>query len=96
MPDSDSRIDQEAARLRSESRRGFEREKRSVMSKDEIIKSAVAELEELRASADLATLHRLADRVLCRALLELGCDRIVDVYDAIPRWFAAPLDRDES
>lgn len=32
--------------------------------------------------------HYNADKVLCAMLRDLGYDEIVDIYEAIPKWYA--------
>ena len=49
------------------------------------------ELEALRKLAndtDIEVAHIKADDILCRILLDLGYDEIVEAYDAVDKWYA--------
>lgn len=49
------------------------------------------ELETLRKlvdDKDTEVAHIKADDILCRILLDLGYDEIVEAYDAVDKWYA--------
>lgn len=54
------------------------------MSKEEVLNRLYALLE----SDDQEVAHVEADTLLCKILISLGFGDVVDVYNAIPKWYA--------
>lgn len=45
-------------------------------------------LRELADDKDTEVAHIMADSILCRILLDLGYNEIVEAYDAVDKWYA--------
>ena len=46
------------------------------------------ELKNLQSNRDLEIAHGHADDILCRLLIDLGFQDIVDAYHKIDKWYA--------
>lgn len=55
-----------------------------MMTREEAIK----ELKELFKNCDTEGDHVDADNVLCRLLIQLGYDDVVEAYNKIHKWYA--------
>ena len=49
---------------------------------------ALAELAEIKKDTDREAAHMDADHVLCRLLMSLGYEDVVDAYHNIGKWYA--------
>jgi hypothetical protein len=49
---------------------------------------AIAELKEIRKSGDTEAAHVKADMVLCKFLMALGYEDVVDEWAAVDKWYS--------
>lgn len=49
---------------------------------------AIEELKEQQGSGDWEVAHSEADDVLCKLLVALGYQDVVDEWEKVPKWYA--------
>lgn len=49
---------------------------------------AIEELKKLQANGDIEIAHAYSDDVLCKLLIEMGCEDVVSEYNKIDKWYA--------
>lgn len=60
--------------------------------RDKIVKEKLKKIEKelkiLQNSGDIEESHSIADSYLMEALTLLGCNKIVEEYDKVDKWYA--------
>ena len=63
-------------------------EKRQADYRNSLVTRTVRELDILTRCRDIEIAHSAADKLLCDALVAMGCKPIVDAWTRVPKWYA--------
>ena len=58
------------------------------MRKEQMAKDAISELKEAKKNGDIEGAHCDADDILCKLIIALGYEDVVDAYHMVPKWYA--------
>lgn len=55
---------------------------------EKVMAEWIARMRQLQGSGDTEAQHAYADEILCEALKHLGCEKLVEEWEKVPKWYA--------